>query len=98
MQFHVFPGDKPMGLCPLGAFRDNPVLEPKAFGLHLHWTKGILPSIGALDDQAADVNLTIIAVENGTIAGQNRLQEVEQQKAERRNKTKGGPSGRVKRR
>jgi len=98
MQFHVYPGDSPMSLCPLQAFRDNPGLEVKAFSLHLHWTKGILPHAGALEDQAADYNLTIVAVENGTSAGQNRLQEVEQRKAERQSAQRRGNPARPKRR
>lgn len=38
---------------------------------------------GGMDDQAADFEITVAAVEHGVNAGQQRLQEVAQRKAER---------------
>ena len=84
MQPHLYPGDKPVSLCPLTYFRDHPAIEGVAFGLHLHWSRGILPAPGGLDDQGADFALVVTAVENGVQAGRARLQEVEQKKAERK--------------
>lgn len=86
MQPHIFPGDKPVSCCPLTFFRDHPDIEGVAFGLHLHWSRGILPAPGGTDDQAADFALTVTAVEHGVQAGRARLQEVEQKKAERNSK------------
>lgn len=83
MQPHQFPGDDALSLCPLTYFRDYPSIEGPAFNLHLHWTKGILPVPGGLDDQPADYQLVIAAVEHGVNAGRRRLQEVEQRRAER---------------
>ena len=90
MQPHIFPDDKPQALCPLVYFRDNPAMEGKAFTLHLHWSNGILPNMGGLDDQAAIFNDVIIAVDVGVKAGRERLQEMAQKKAEMDARTKSG--------
>lgn len=86
MQPHVFPGDKPIGLCPLGYFRDNPEMEYKAFSLHMNWERGILPVPGGLDDQPVGYMAVITATETGVKSGQARVQEVQMKKAERQNR------------
>lgn len=88
MQPHIFPGDEPKFTCHLRFFRDNPGIEGTAFNLHLHWSHGILPAPGGIDDQAADFSLVVASVEYGVQAGRARLQEVEQREAKR--KTDGG--------
>jgi len=99
MQPHPFPGDPPVFTCPLGYFRDHPEMEGMGFSLHLHWTHGILPEAGGLEDQAAGFASTMTAMENGVQAGRQRLQEVEQRKAERNNKsTTASNTGRSRRR
>lgn len=92
MQPHTFPGDAPKFTCPLTYFRDHPEIEGDAFNLHLHWSHGMLPAAGGMDDQAADYALVVTMTEHGIQAGRTRLQEVEQRKAER--KTGGGSSKR----
>lgn len=84
MQPHPFPEDPAVSLCPLRYFRDNPSIEAEAFTLHLNWSRGILPVSGGADDQAANFQLVVMAVEHGVQVGRARLQEVERKQAERK--------------
>lgn len=86
MQPNPYPGDDALSLCPLATFRDDPHLEGVAFDLHLHWSKGILPDEGGMDDQANLVRYIVVATENGMRIGQARLQEVAQHQAEMKNR------------
>jgi len=80
------PDEDAMGFCPLIAFRDQPDLEVYSFSLHRHWSKGILPTQGGLDEQPANYQNLILATDTGIAIGRETMQEVAQRKADRKNR------------
>ena len=64
-------------------------MEAISFSLHHHWTKGIMPNEGGLDDQANLYGPLVLAVERGVVEGRNRLEEIAHRKAKAKN-TSGG--------
>ena len=89
MQPHPFLDDSPVSLCPLQAFRDQPELEGLVFALHQHWSHGILPAPGGLDDQAANYSAAILATEAGLVHARERRQLIAQREAEMQSRRKG---------
>lgn len=98
MQPHPFMDDSPISLCPLQAFRDQPELEGLVFALHQHWSHGILPSSGGVDDQPANYSAVVLATEAGLVHARERRQLIAQRQAEMDSRRKGnkGNKGRGK--
>lgn len=96
MQPHPFMNDPVIGLCPLQAFRDNPEMEAISFALHQHWSHGILPSPGGLDDQPANYSAVVLSTEAGVVHGRERRRLIAEREAEskqRRSANKGKGKG-----